>query len=465
MTGGATRRGVLTGAAMMPLAACAGGAGEASGFDARVGAILRRIEPPRIPARDVPLAGLTEGTDLRAPLQAALDAAAAEGGGCITVPPGTWACEGPIRLRSRCALHLAEGARVVFTGDASAYLPLVLTRWEGTEAFNYSPMIYGRNLTDVAITGQGVLDGQGAERFLPWRERQGPDQAALRAMGRDGVPVRDRVFGPGHFLRPQFVQLIGCQRVLIEGVTLTDSPFWVVHPVYCRSVTVRDVTIVSRHLNSDGVDPDSSEDVLVEGCTFETGDDGVAVKSGRDQDGWRVGRPSRRIVVRGCRYAGDAGGGVAVGSEMSGGVQDIYVDGYEMSSVSHAVYLKANGDRGGYVRGVHARDLRIGRADEVLVITNQYKDRVAGAHPAAFSNVTLTDVRCGEAEAIATINGAPASPVRGVTLRDVTVGSAAVPLRARGVEGLRFVNVRAGGQSVAAVEDTGAASFEGTKHY
>lgn len=470
---GPTRRGVLAGGAAIPLAACAQDMARRSGserslvddFDARVSAITAAIQAPRIPDRAVGIEGLTEGGDLRAPLQAALDAAAAAGGGRVAVPPGRWDCGGPIRLRSACVLHLSEGARVVFTGDPSAYLPMVLTRWEGTEAYNYSPMVHGQGLTDVAITGPGTLDGQGEANFLPWRDRQGPDQRALRRMGRDGVPVEARRFGPGHHLRPAFVELMGCERVLIEDVTLTDSPFWVVHPIYCRSVTVRGVTVVSRHLNSDGVDPDSCEDVLVERCTFDTGDDGVAVKSGRDQDGWRVGRPSRRIVVRDCRYAGTAGGGVAIGSEMSGGVEDVYVDGYEMGTVSHAVYLKANGDRGGYVRGVHARNLRIGRADEVLVITNQYKDRVAGPHPAAFSDVTLTDVRCGQADAIVTINGAPETPVRGVTLRDVTVGAADVPLRARGVRGLRFEDVTADGQAVAAVEDTGAQSFEGTKHY
>ena len=454
----------MFGLATLPLDGCARFEGS-DAFAERVDRIVRRVQAPRIPSRDASPTGLTASDDARPAIQAALDAVNAKGGGRVVVPPGRWRCEGPIRLRSRCALHLDEGARIVFGGDPSAYLPLVRTRWEGTEAWNISPFVHGEGLTDIAITGRGVLDGQGAANFLPWRDRQQADQNLLRAMGRDGVPVRERVFGPDRFLRPAFVELAGCERVLIEGVTLTDSPFWVIHPVYCRSVTVRGISIVSRHLNSDGVDPDSSEDVLIEGCTFETGDDGVAVKSGRDQDGWRVGRPSRRIVVRECRYTGDAGGGVAVGSEMSGGVEDVYVDGYTMSSVSHAVYLKANGDRGGYVRGVHARGLRIGQADEILVVTNQYKDRVAGPYPAAFSDVTLADVRCDEAGAIATINGAAGTPVRDVVLRDVVARSAEVPLRARGVEGLRFEDVRANGVPVAAVADTGAESFEGTKHY
>ena len=284
-------------------------------------------------------------------------------------------------------------------------------------------------------------------------------------MGRDGVAVGKRVFGEGHWLRPQFVQFVACERVLIQGVTLVDSPFWCVHPVYCRDVTVRGVSIRSTHVNSDGVDPDSCERVLVEGCDFDTGDDGVAVKAGRDQDGWRVGRPCRDVVVRDCRYSGTAGGGVAVGSEMSGGVERVFVDGYRMNRVSHAVYLKSNGDRGGLVRDCHFRDLDIGSAKDVIVVTNAYKGRTDGPFPAAFSDISFSRIRCGQAEAALSLVGDAREPIRGVRVSDVVVDRAQVPLRARGLQGLSFESVAVNGTPLAPQLATGAETFEGVRHF
>jgi polygalacturonase len=221
-------------------------------------------------------------------------------GGRVVLPAGTWLSKGPIEFKSDVELHLKAGATLRFSTTPADYLPMVLTKFEGTLLYNYSPLIRGYLLTNVALTGEpgSVIDGQGQEGFSKWRGAQKSDQNKLRQMGNDTVPHYQRVFGPAGHLRPVFVQFFGCRNVLIEGVTLIDSPFWVVHPTFCTNVIVRGVTVNSPHVNNDGVDPDASVDVLVEGNNITSGDDCVAIKAGRDADAWQLGQPTRNVIVR-----------------------------------------------------------------------------------------------------------------------------------------------------------------------
>lgn len=428
----------------------------------RADEIANGVRRPVIAAQDFPITdfGAREGGDVRLAVKTALEAASKAGGGRVVFPAGEWPCDGPIHMRARCALHLEEGARLVFSGNAESYLPVVFTRWEGTEVYNYSPMIYARGVKDVAITGAGTIDGQGEQNFLPWRPNQKPDQRALRKMGAEGVPVSERIFGDGHLLRPHFIQFVDCERVLVEGVKIVDSPFWCVHPVYCRHVTVKDVTIISRHINSDGVDPDSSEDVLIQGCVFDVGDDGVALKAGRDQDGWRVGRKTRRVVVRDCIFTGTRGGGMAIGSEMSGGVEEVFVERYQMNEVHHGLYFKANLDRGGVIRDVHIRDIEINKADTVLIFTNDYHSYRGGNFPTIFEDVTLSNVRCTEAGLGISIIGHPEALVRRVNVVDMTIGSVQLPLQIKHVEDIQFQRVVMSGAAVESVSETAPETFQ-----
>lgn len=380
-------------------------------------------------------------------------------GGRVILPAGEWRSDGPIHLRSGIELHLEQGAHLRFSTDPAHYLPIVFTRWEGTECFNYSPPIYARDATDIAITGSGTIDGQGASGFFQWRPRQRDDQMLLRQMGVVGTPLAERRFGTGHYLRPSFVQFMGCTRVLIDGPRFIDSTFWMLHPVYCDQVIVRNVTLESLHLNSDGVDPDSSSNMLVERCTFNVGDDGVAIKAGRDQDGWRVGRPSRRIVVRDCVYTGTAGGGLSAGSEMSGGVADVFVERYRMPQIIHGVYLKSNRDRGGFISGIHARDLDIGSAQSVVNFTTDYHGYRGGQFDTRMEDVHIERVRCREAIVGLSLVGGDAAPLRNVKLRDVVIDRARTPLRTRNADGLTFERVTVNGSPLAPLRDTGPASF------
>lgn len=424
--------------------------------------IAASIGAPAIPdtTLDIGELGAESGAPARLAIQAAIDRLADNGGGRVIVPAGFWPIDGSLRLRSRIDLHLAEGAHLQFSGNPGNYLPVVKTRWEGTEVWTYSPMIFADELEDVAITGLGKLDGQGKQNFFPWRAKQKPDQDALRQMGIDGVPVDERVFGEGHWLRPHFVQFRECRRVLIDGPTFVDSPFWVNHLLYCDQAVVRNIEVVSHHINSDGVDIDSSTNVLIENCAFDVGDDGVAIKSGRDQDGWRVNRPSRNIVIRNCEYLGSTGGAMAIGSEMSGGVQDVYVDGYTMSAAHHALYFKSNLDRGGMIERVNIRDIDVGAADSLLIFTNDYHSYRGGNYPARFENVRVEHVRCDTARVGISVIGRPEAPVRNVTVRNTTIGRAETPLQVKHVDNLVFDNVRINGAPVSAPAETDPDSFE-----
>jgi polygalacturonase len=464
---------MITGRRELLLGGAAAGAGLALGGCAttavsaadpwlRAQRIAASIQRPRISASSVSIiehgAKSGWGNDSRPAILAAM-AALGPSGGQLRLPAGEWRCDGPIHLRSGVDLHLEPGAHLRFSTEPSHYLPVVFTRWEGTECFNYSPPIYALNARDIAITGQGTIDGQGAAGFFHWRARQRDDQMRLRQMGADGVPVAERVFGAGHYLRPSFVQFVNCQRVLIEGPRFVDSTFWMIHPVYCSQVTVRSATLESLHLNSDGVDPDSSTDVVIEHCRFTVGDDGVAIKAGRDQDGWRVGRPSRRIVVRDCVYSGSAGGGMSIGSEMSGGVHEVFVERYTMGDVVHGLYLKSNLDRGGAITDVFARGLSIDKAQSVIAFTTDYHGYRGGQHPTIMRDIHIADVTCREAIVGLSLVGADGAPLQNVHLSRVAIGSARTPLRARNAQGLRFEDVVVNSQVVQPQRDTGPETF------
>ena len=280
---------------------------------------------------------------------------------------GKYEMDGAIVMKSGVCLYLRDGATLVFSPNPDAYLPVVATRWEGTELYGRSSMIYAYGAHDIIIRGEGNAtinaSGQemarwgmpiGTEEFeenIHGTHGETPERSdveRLRQMGDDLTPVEQRVFGKGTKLRPCAIEMNNCQRILIEGIRLENSPFWCIHPLYCEDVTVRGVTIDSHFPNNDGCDPESSRRVLIEDCTFRTGDDAVAIKSGRDADGRRVARPSEDIVIRNCRFFSKCNG-LCIGSEMSGGVRGVYMSNIEIGNVKNALLLKSNLDRGGYI--------------------------------------------------------------------------------------------------------------------
>lgn len=414
-------------------------------------AIVARMRPPIFPAATFSILdhGASEDAPAHRAVQAAIDACAAAGGGRVVVPAGLWRMNGAIHLRSNVELHLDRDAVLRFGKPGEIALPLVLTRWEGTEVWNYSPLIYARDCTNVAITGEGLCDGQGRDGFFQWRPHQDRDKHALRSMGEDDTPVAARRFGPGHFLRPPFVQFFRCTNVLIDGPTFVDSPFWTIHPVYSTNVIVRNVTVISHHLNSDGCDPDSCRDVLIEHCRFDVSDDCIAIKSGRDRDGWRVGLPTRNVVIRDCRMSTHIAGAIAIGSEMSGGASNIFAERLEVHHAKQAIYFKANLDRGGTIERVHVRDIRVRDSGTLIDFTTAYHHCRDGKSPPTYRQFVVERVDCRNTGRAFRIVGVEAAPVEDVLIRNVTVGTARERDVIAHTRGLRLDGVRVNGKVLA----------------
>ena len=422
---------------------------------AEAAAIVGRIVPPVFPRRSFEITrfGAAPGRDgdSTAAFRAAIDACHAAGGGRVVVPAGRFV-SGPIVLRSNVNLHLSDGAVVAFSRDPRAYLPLVLTRYEGVELMNYSPFIYALEQENIAITGSGALDGQAdAEHWWPWRGSAvapSGDRARLFDMAARGVPVAERGFGEGSSLRPNFVQPYRCKNVLIEGVTIVNSPMWEIHPVLCTNVTVRGVTVRSHGPNNDGCDPESCRDVLIERCTFDTGDDCIALKSGRNADGRRLHAPIENVVIRDCQMR-DGHGGVVIGSEISGGARNIFAERCRMDSprLDRVLRFKNNAERGGVIEHVAVRQIEVGQVAEAIVAADfDYEEGDTGAFTPVLRDVEVRDVRSRKSKYAFLLKGYARSPIEDVRITDCTFDGVGSPDLLRGVRNLVLTNVRVNGQ-------------------
>ncbi|HXT15404.1 MAG TPA: glycoside hydrolase family 28 protein [Gemmatimonadaceae bacterium] len=438
------RDGVLAATLVSPLAAaCRSGprvgspmppSGK-SGWDL-VPEILARIVPPTFPNRDFDITrygARADDSDCTDAIRRAVEACAAAGGGRVLVPAGRF-LTGPIHLESRVNLHVAKGATLAFTRDTSKYLPAVLTRFESTELMNYSPFIYALDQSDIAITGEGTLDGQADEAH--WWFWKGSKESGWKAgmpnynasrqrlldMAERRVPVAQRVFGEGDCLRPNFIQPYRCKNILIENVTIVNSPMWEINPTLCQNVTVRGVKINTHGPNNDGVDPDSCCDVLIEHCEFNTGDDCIAIKSGRNEDGRRVGVPSENIIVRECQMR-DGHGGVSVGSEISGGCWNVFAYNCRMDSpiLYSVLRLKNNAMRGGVLRDIYMRDVTVGQvSDAILSIDFTYEEGAKGRFTPVARNIELRRVTSEKSPHGVVLKGFPNAPIEDVRVLDCT---------------------------------------------
>ena len=364
-------------------------------------------------------------TDSRTAIIRAIDACHQKGGGVVLLEGGTFFSKGPLTLKNNVNLHIAAETKLLFSPYPEDYLPAVFTRWEGVEAFNYSPMIYTYGQENIAITGKGMIDGSASEIWVPFRQKQGPAQNRMRDFSDWQAPLHERVFGEGDFIRPSMIQFVYCSRILVEGVTLTNSPLWMLHPVYSSDIIIRGVTFNSMVINNDGIDIDSSEKALIEQCHFRTGDDAIVFKSGRDRDGWRVNRPARDIVVRNCTSP-ETLHGIAFGSEMSGGIENVYIENFKLGKVkSEAIQFKANQDRGGYIRNVHIRNVEVEEAgNHLFFFTNGYHSYRGGNAPSSFHDIHMENVSCTFAKYTLQLQGLSDAPLYNISFSRVKVDKA-----------------------------------------
>src|SRR5574344_1426056 len=332
-----------------------------------------------------------------------------KGGGSVIIPKGKW-ITGAITLKSHVNLVIEKDAVLAFAFDTKLY-PLVLTRWEGIDCWNHQPLISAYKAVDIAITGEGTIDGGGSndtwgkmcgnERF-GWKpgiiSQNGGSRKRLQQMCEDGTPVDKRIFGEGKGLRPQFINFNQCDGILIEGVTLLRSPFWVIHPLLSENITVRGVHIENDGPNGDGCDPESCNRVLIENCYFHTGDDCIAIKSGRNTDGRKWNRPSENIIIRNCEMK-DGHGGVVVGSEISGGCRNVYVENCKMDSpnLERVLRIKSNSCRGGIVENINMRNVEVGQCKEAVLKINldyEHNEICCRGYNPTVRNVNMENVTC-----------------------------------------------------------------------
>ena len=411
--------------------------------------ILKRIEKPMIPAREYHAAqfGINPDSDAvqTERLQQAIDRVSSQGGGKLILPAGRYQT-GALHLKSKVELHLqCKDTVLAFVNEnPELHYPTVFSHWEATPCYNFSPLIYACDAHDIALTGEGVLDGGAdAQHWWNWHHQvenawsadkqdlQLEDRKALRQMNLDGVPVERRVFGPGHYLRPNFVQTIRCERVLLQGFTLHNSPMWQLNPVMCKSLTVDRVTMSSHGANNDGCDPESCSGVHIVNCRFDTGDDCISLKSGRDRDG-RIARvPCEDVLIEHNEFA-DGHGGVALGSEMSGGIRRVLAMNNRFSSpnLTYALRLKTNARRGGKVEDVILADSVMDHVHGAAVHgTMMYEDGPNGNDLPVFRNITIENITAHGGDYGIFLEAFDAVPITGLVLRNIRIDGVRQPMR------------------------------------
>jgi polygalacturonase len=394
----------------------------------KVDEIVKRIQLPVSTSFKIEVTKLGAKGDSISNAKPAFDKAMAlckkNNGGTIIVPKGIYTLNGPIHFVSNTKLHLEDGAKIRFGSTPKDY-PLVLTSWEGTMLYNYSPLIYGNNVENVAITGNGIIDGEAKNTWIKWKPLEKNDQLLSREMNHKNTPVKERIFGEGHYLRPHLIQFINSKNILIENVQIEDSPFWCVHLLKSKSITVRGVKYKAYNNNNDGIDPEYSSDILIENVLFDNADDNVAIKAGRDDEGRsNSNTPSENIVIRNCEFKGLHA--IVIGSEMSAGVRNVYVENSKFRGyLKRGIFIKTNSDRGGYVKDIYFNNLAFGKVEDCLYITANYHGEGSGLNPSKVSDISFFNISCIEATNTGiVIEGFPDKKVSNIKLDNINIQAA-----------------------------------------
>ncbi len=399
----------------------------------------------------------------------AINECSKNGGGKVVVPAGKF-LTGPIHLDNNVNLHLEEGAEILFSTNPNDF-PIVHTTFEGMELMNYSPLIYAKGKKNIAITGKGILNGQGSnENWWPWKgstseghsygyvkgqpnQQDKENLPTLMEMSEKNVAIEKRIFGNGHYLRPNFIEPFECENVLIKDVKIINAPFWIIHPFKSNHVIVDGVQVVSHGPNNDGCDPEYSKNVLIKNALFNTGDDCIAIKAGRDAEGRRVAIVTENIIVRDCKMI-DGHGGVVIGSEMSAGVRNVFAYNNYMDSpnLDRAIRLKTNTRRGGFVDGVYVKNIKVGQVKEaVLHITMNYSiyGNQTGEFIPTIKNILLQDIEVENGGKYAIFaDGLEQSPIENITFKNVKIKNVKENFKLKNTKNIKLINTEIKGEKV-----------------
>ena len=390
------------------------------------------LRAPTFPDRDfsiVDYGAKPDGSKCTAAFAQAMAACSAAGGGRVVVPDGTWTT-GAIHFKSNCNLHLSAGATVSFTDDPADYLPVVHTTWEGVECLNYSPLVYAYGCENVAITGKGLLAPK-MDRWRSWFARPPAHMHATECLyhwcsTNAPMSARNVVAIEGSQVRPHLIQMNRAKNVLIEGFRIRESPFWMIHLYHSENCIVRGLDTYAHGHNNDGVDIEMTKNVLVTDCVFDQGDDGIVLKAGRNQDAWRLARPTENVVVSNCTFK-FAHTLMGVGSELSGGVRNVYIGDCRIRNSYNLLYVKTNRRRGGVVENITVENIDtdsvktavFGVATDVLYQWAKFPDYERRYTKIRNLNVRNVHARC--ADWAVKVDGDAHEPVEGIRLEDVTV--------------------------------------------
>ncbi|AQR95789.1 glycoside hydrolase family 28 protein [Clostridium saccharoperbutylacetonicum] len=404
-------------------------------------------------------------------IQKAINDASFNGGGKVVIKgsddsqnPNVY-YTGAIYIKSNIELHIEENAILKFVRNKSnEFYPLVYTRWEGIEMMNFSPFIYSYEENNIAITGKGILDGCADEfNWMPWKfgyfneEDQQIQRERLFNMGQEGVDVRtERIFSDGiSTIRPPFIQPYKTNNILIRDITILNSPFWEVNPVLCENIKVSGIRIDTNLYNNDGVDPESCKDMIIENCYFLTGDDCIAIKSGRNNEGRNIGIPTSNIIIRNNEFK-DGHGGITIGSEISGGVNNIFGhDNYfDSEELDYPIRFKTNAERGGLLENIYIKNSTVNKSKVAVIHADFfYEEGINGNHKPILRNIALSNIKTVDGGSIDAKNalylkGFEDAPIENILIEDALLNGVKGEAVLQNIKNLTFRNVYINGKKL-----------------
>ncbi|MBD7910769.1 glycosyl hydrolase family 28 protein [Clostridium cibarium] len=405
-------------------------------------------------------------------IQKAIDEASENVSGGKVIIPGSHNSNKPnvyytgaITLKSNVVLEIEENAILRFVRNkTNEFYPLVYTRWEGIEMINFSPFIYSYEAENIAIIGKGVLDGNADEfNWMPWKfgyfgeENQQIQRDRLFELGEINADVRTkRIFGDDiSTIRPPFIQPYKSKNILIKDIKIINSPFWEMNPVLCENIKVDKVKVDTNLYNNDGFDPESCKDMIVENCYFLTGDDCIAIKSGRNNEGRNIGVPCENIIIRNNEFK-DGHGGITIGSEISGGVNDVFAhDNYfDSKELDYPIRFKTNAERGGKLENIYVKNSIVNKSKVAVIHADFfYEEGEVGKHKPILRNVTLSNIKTVEGGSIDAknalyIKGFENAPIENIVIEDAVLNGVQGEAILQNVKNITFKNVFINGKQL-----------------